>query len=116
MKEEIDFNNGFVTALSLFYAHRNFSSHILKLEGKGVVHDMRLCAATDHLYEIDFPNNISKSLKEKIMKFRDKCFSMRLKTFTDTVETEGLFEECLAIIKLIDKENFHIKKVVTYYS
>ena len=57
----VEFNNGFVTALGLFYGHS-----MNKLGRPGEDCSLVLYAATDHLYDIEYPENISSELKERV--------------------------------------------------
>jgi hypothetical protein len=106
----VEFNNGFVTALCLFYGHRfQFSEGIAR-----GMSDIRIYGASDHLYDIQFPKNLDKRLKKKIQKFIGKVFAVRLK---DIKHEEGskLFDECLEIIKAIDRKYFGFKRVIVKY-
>lgn len=108
-KKEIEFNSGFVTALALFYGHlHQFQETRFRDE------DLRIYPATDHLYYIEYPENLDNEIKERIEKFRKKALEMRYKTIS-MKEGDDLFLECLKIIKLIDKKCFKIKDVVVNY-
>jgi hypothetical protein len=102
--DEITYNNGVITALALFYAHRE---RIQLSLGR----DVRIYAASDHLIEMDMPESLSPELKAKIKKFRQKVLSKRVAELGQD-EVEKLFEECLNILKALDKEVFGLNVVV----
>ncbi|MEM2174915.1 MAG: hypothetical protein QXI58_04755 [Candidatus Micrarchaeia archaeon] len=108
-KKEIEFNSGFVTALALFYGHLHQFQHP-EFEND----DLRICSASDHLFDIEYPENIDNEIKERVEKFRKKALEMRYKRIS-MKEGDELFLECLEIIKLIDKKCFKIKDVVVNY-
>ena len=123
MESDISFNNGFITAITLFLEHKLFSSHIIRdVDGK-VTNDLRLYGATDHLYEIEIPESydggISNNTRKRIISWRNKCFKYRLGLYDNPEMTEEeynkitdeLFEEAENIIIKIDNEIFPIKKV-----
>ena len=110
-KETVEFNTGFVTALALYYGHR---SQFQEVRDKGVLKsDLRNYGASDHLFDMEYPMNISSELKTQIDTFREHAFKIRLATISEK-ETEQLFDECLECIKAIDKEMFHILAEVKY--
>lgn len=101
-QEEIEFNNGFVTALGLFYGHR------AQFEAIRAFSDMRLYAATDHLADIEYPENIDNEIHSKVEEFLEKAFSLRLKIVTSK-EVEEIFDTCKDLFKLIDERIFGLK-------
>ena len=112
----MEFNNGFITAIALFLEHKNFDSHIPTKDGE-VISDLRLYGATDHLYDLELSKEtpISYKLKKRIAKWRVKCFHHRLDHFKTTDFTNVLFKEAEDILAQIDKEVFKTKKVVMKY-
>jgi len=89
----VEFNNGFVTALCLFYAHRE--------------NDFGIYGAADHLYDIEYPENLDSYLRRKIQRFVDNVFEVRLKRISSE-KAEKLFERCLELIMEIDKKHFNL--------
>jgi hypothetical protein len=102
--DEISYNNGFITALALFYAHRQ--QPFLQL-----FRDDRLYGASDHLLEMDVPKTLSSELKARIKEFRQKVLAKRVAELGQD-EVEKLFEECLNILMALDKEVFGLNVVV----
>jgi len=102
--DEISYNNGFITALALFYAHRQ--EPFLQF-----FRDDRLYGASDHLLEMDVPETLSSELKARIEGFRREVLSKRVAELGQA-EVEKLFEECLNILKALDKEVFGLNVVV----
>jgi len=105
---EVEFNNGFVTALTLFYGHREqFNEAALRATN----HDLRIYAACDHLFDIQIPKCLSRGLKRKVRKFVKTCLSKRLERLSFE-EGNQLFDQALELIKKIDKECFELDVVV----
>lgn len=109
MTRKIEFNNGFVTALSLFYGHRFQFEEASKIVG----HDMRIYGATDHLYNIEFPKRLPRRIKKLYGKFHGHCFTVRLENIK-IEEGNQIFSECLEVIKAIDRHYF-VKNVKVHY-
>lgn len=107
--EEPEFNNGFVTALALFYAHREQFKEARKL-----THDMRIYAASDHLFDLEYPENIDTEVKEKVEVFTNWVFSVRLGSLLSWEEGEKIFDACKDILKLIDERIFGLKVIINY--
>jgi hypothetical protein len=103
MKKEIEFNNGFVTALALFYGH--YSQEPPKYESE---YGVRIYPASDHLIDIEYPKNLDPELRRKVEKFVKDVLSVRLKDIS-RAEEERLFIRCLELLKLIDKKHFKLK-------
>ncbi len=101
-----EFNNGFVLALALFYQHS-------KGELNSSVNTSRIYAASDHLQDIEIPMQLSETLKQKMQRFLNKVFKIRLEKNTYE-EEEKLFEESLNLLSLIDKEVFKINAEWSY--
>jgi hypothetical protein len=106
--EEVEFNNGFVTALALFYAHA-YQLREASFAGRWA---LVLHAATDHLLEMDIPGNLSPKLRERVERFREEALAHRYEADDETVLR--LFGECLEILKEIDREVFGLKVVVKH--
>ena len=100
-KKNIEFNNGFVTALGLFYGHLSQ----FKDDRQGSEGDSSIYAAADHLFDMVIPENISKPLRDRIQKFRDDILEVRLKHITID-EAYRYFERCKQILISIDREFF----------
>lgn len=107
----MEFNNGFVVAIGLFLEHK---WQFRELKGKGFS-DLRLYCATDHLFDMEIPNNISEELKERIEKWREECFKNRLNITKNYEVGDKLFEEGEDILKEIDEEVFKTKEVEMNY-
>jgi uncharacterized protein YaaR (DUF327 family) len=105
-EEEIEFNNGFVTALALFYAHL-YQQYSERFKGEWV---LIICGATDHLIDMEVPNNIPQELKERVEKFKEKALSHRYDA-NEEIAME-LFNECLEILKEIDEKMFGLSVIV----
>jgi len=109
-KAEVEFNDGFITALTLFYGHREqFNEAALR----ATKHDLRIYAASDHLFNIQIPKCLSLRLRRKIRKFVNTCLDRRFERIT-VDEGNQLFDQVLELLKKIDKECFGLKVVVNY--
>lgn len=108
----MEFNNGFVTAITLFLEHKD---NWQKIEREKGISDLRLYGATDHLYDMEIPKKLSKKLKKRILKWRARCFHHRLGHFKESKIPDSLFKEAEQILKAIDEEVFKTKKVIMNY-
>jgi len=108
MEHEVEFNNGFVTALALFYGHREDIS-ASRILGQ----DTRIYPASDHLCDIEYPENLDKDLKKKIEEFVKDVFEVRLKKISIN-EGSDLFDRCKDLLMEIDEKCFGLKVVVNY--
>lgn len=122
MKHKITFNNGFITAITLFLEHKDNWQRIIidkpdagEIMKKVLLSDLRLYGATDHLYDMEIPEILSIKLRSKIISWRSKCFHYRMEDFKDTIRTDKLFKEAENILVKIDEEIFKTKKVVMRY-
>jgi hypothetical protein len=106
--DEILYNNGFITALALFYAHR-FNTKLCHPKDN---YDFRIYAGSDHLYQIELPKNLPSDLRERIEKFVNTVQSLRYDATPK--QAEELFEECLNILKELDERLFGLKVTVVY--
>jgi hypothetical protein len=106
--EEVEFNNGFVTALALFYAHA-YQLRETQFEGKW---SLVLHAATDHLLQMDIPESLPEELRRRVEEFRRWALAHRYEADDETALR--LFEECLEILKEVDEKVFGLKVVVKY--
>ena len=115
----IEFNNGFITAIALFLEHKNFTDQVIRARDTGnVTCDLRLYGASDHLYDMEVPSDLSKknkALVNRIIKFRAKCFEHRLDRLKDTNLTDSLFTEAEDILAEVDRLIFKTDKVVMNY-
>jgi len=100
-----EFNNGFITALALFYGH---------FESFKDSPDLVMYAATDHLYDIEYPENISPELKEKIEALVDLAFSYRMSHKATKEEVYDVFGACSKLFQEIDKEVFGLEVEANY--
>lgn len=111
---DIEFNNGFVTALALFYGHRERQRYTK------MTHDFRLDGAKDHLYDLEYPKKLDKNLKRKIKRFAKHVFQVHYaESFTTTNpersnEIDKLFEKCASLLKEIDETCFGLKVEIVY--
>lgn len=93
---EPEFNNGFVTALVLFYRHRytprfNYTSH-------SPYRISRLYGAADHLFDIQYP---SDKWRKRVSWFVDMVLRERLTPLSPSMENL-LFDTSLRYIKCIN--------------
>ena len=109
--ETVEFNTGFISALAMFYGHRMAwgDEKVYQI----TKHDMRIYGASDHLYDIEYPKNLSAGLKQKIQEFVSDVFKVRLENISRE-DAENLFNRCRDLIIAIDEEYF-IKKVIFKY-
>jgi hypothetical protein len=106
----VEFNNGFVTALALYYAH---SMDDNLLDNKSVNASLVNYAASDHLYDIEIPESISSELRDRIQNFVDYVFSQRLER-PSRQEVFKMFEDSRGLLMDIDKEVFGLKVEVIH--
>ncbi len=109
---DIEFNNGFITALGLFYGHREQWRELRRKERKEF-RDQRIYGASDHLYDIEYPEGLDDEVKEKVSAFTDFVFSKRLED-TSWEEGDRIFEDCRNLLALIDKKVFGLDVVIQY--
>lgn len=107
MKRKIEFNNGFLIAISLFLEHKN------KYKGTDKNNDLRIYAASDHLADLEIPDYVSKRLKRRIKKAVNYIFKYRLLPMNNK-EADGIFKEFEDIMIELDKELFNLKDKVYY--
>lgn len=106
-EDDVEFNNGFVTALALFYGHSG---------DRTLPPDLKIYVASDHLLNIDYPENLSPELKKKVKSFVSKALEYRCARKTPSEEDlEKLFDECIEILKDLDREFFGLDNVVVNY-
>jgi hypothetical protein len=103
-----EFNNGFITALALFYAHR-----FKRIKGAGG-EDYRIHAGSDHLLRIEIPDSLPDELKNELTEFVRKVISRRYDFTISEGEIEFLFEWCIDILIKLDKAIFGLDVVVNY--
>lgn len=103
----VEFNDGFITALALCYAHRMASCQTPS--GK----DYRLSGAADHLVEMDLPEDLPDELKKSILRLRKKIIEKRLELMNPE-DVDKMFDELVEIFKRLDKHLFGLDVTVTY--
>jgi len=101
-----EYNSGFVSAIAKFLAHR----HQFLLEQHRLKRDMRIIGASDHLIDIEYPKDISSSLKSRIKRFVSEVKSVRLANLS-VEEGNKLFDKADKILQKIDKQVFKLKHV-----
>ncbi len=106
---DIEFNSGFVTALGLFYGHREQWRELRKTQSS----DNRIYAASDHLYDLEYPKGLNDEVKEKVSAFVDFVFSQRLEHIS-WEEADRIFEDCRNLLALIDERVFNLSVVINY--
>uniref|UniRef100_A0A6M3LMS9 HEPN domain-containing protein n=2 Tax=viral metagenome TaxID=1070528 RepID=A0A6M3LMS9_9ZZZZ len=109
--EKIEFNNGFIIAITLFLEHKNQN---LDLKEKGIS-DLRLYGATDHLFDLEIPKTLPINLQKRIKKARDKAFHLRLANEKDYSIADKIFKEFEDILIKIDEQIFKTKKIKVNY-
>jgi len=111
LDREIEFNNGFVTALALFYGHREQFTKASSLVG----HDLRINGASDHLFDIEYPANLDVKLRRKIQKFVKDVLETRRGFVNVSIEDGNeLFERCKDLLKEIDEICFGLNVEIHY--
>lgn len=108
-KEEIEFNNGFLTAIGLFLAHERDEWYREKSH-----RSLTLYGATDHLYNLQIPSKLPKKIKERIKKARDLAFKYRLENPTKEIVNK-VFTEFKEILKDIDEYLWKKEVYIGYY-
>lgn len=104
MAVEIEFNNGFFTALFLFYAHKNQASP------PDMNMDIRIYGASDHLLDMDIPGELPDKLKERVEEFREQVLENRLSLKLKRKRGESFFNACrMIILDLGEKYNMEGK-------
>lgn len=96
-KQDIEFNNGFITAIGLFLAHER--DEWAREDDK---RSHTLYGATDHLYGLEIPSKLPKKLKLRIKKAVAKAFEYRLETPTRE-DVQAVFYEFKQILKDLDE-------------
>jgi len=100
----VEYNNGFITALALFYGHRSDVFY-----GKSE----SLAVALDHLREMQLPKNLNPKLAKRIRAFRTKAFYSALHNEPRDKQLE-IFDECVKLFKAIDRKYFGLKVEVRH--
>jgi len=108
------FNTGFVTAITLFLEHKD-NWQLIRMENNRVMSDLRLYGASDHLYDMEIPKMLSEKLYKRIVRWRSKCFHLRMAFLEERETTDKLFKEAEDILAKIDVEIFKTKKVIMRY-
>jgi len=109
------FNSGFVSAIAKFLAHRYQFQAKQHMHIASIKKDLRIYAASDHLFDINYPKNISTALKLRIKRFVSNVMSVRLANIS-IEEGDKLFNEADKILQEIDKQVFKLRHVCAKYS
>jgi hypothetical protein len=109
MAVEVEYNNGFLTALMLFYAHRYWP----RVEYGPVEYDFRIHGGSDHLLDIQIPESLDDDLKSRVRAFVGKVLSLRYADMSRD-EADKIFNECLEIMKELDRWLFSLEVVVEW--
>jgi hypothetical protein len=64
---------------------------------------------------MEIPEVFDGKLRNRIIKWRDTCFTHRMDNFKDTMLTDTLFEEAENILAQIDLQIFKTKRVTMRY-
>jgi hypothetical protein len=102
---EVEFNNGFLTALLLFYGHRYWP--------RTEKYDFRLDGAADHLRDMEVPEGLDDDLKERVRELRGRVMALRFRDLPSE-EVDRVFDECVEIVKELDRRLFGLSVVVNY--
>jgi hypothetical protein len=96
-----DFGQGFFYCLSLFYMHRE---NVFP----GMIIDLRLDGAKDHLYDLQVPDNIKEPLRAQILLFQINVIEISKHNLLgfSFEETEKIFDRCLDILYELQLEFF----------
>jgi RNA polymerase subunit RPABC4/transcription elongation factor Spt4 len=105
--DEVEFNTGFITALILFYAHKDMFNFT------GYTGDLRLYGATDHLFDMEIPENLTPEHKERIENLKESALDLRMEIIKRT-DGDKIFAECKTIVKMIADELPEIDKACLY--
>lgn len=115
---KVEFNNGFITAIALFLEHRdNFFGMNRQYIIDKKLSDHRMYAGSDHLYDLEIPKTIPENIRNRILRWKKKCFENRLSGYkANQLEVnDKLFKEAEDILIKIDELVFKTKKVKVYY-
>lgn len=119
---EIEFNNGFITAIALFLEHKNRKDDLSRNQKGMIISDLRLYGATDHLFDLEIPKFVKTHMPAdmekvlvKIIKWKEECLNYRLSNLETMEVADRLFKEAEDILKMIDEKMFKTKKVVMHY-
>jgi hypothetical protein len=102
---EVEFNNGFLTALMLFYGHRYWP--------KWEKYDFRLDGAADHLRDMEIPDGLDEDLRRRVEELRSKVMALRFKDL-QSEEVDRIFDEAVEIMKELDRRLFGLSVVVNH--
>lgn len=97
---EINANNGFVTALGLFYGHH------MEVPKMGEDYSTIIYCAREHLNDIEYPQNLSPTLKANIEFFVDYVSRYADKSFVSKERTYTIFNICKKLLMMIDETVF----------
>jgi hypothetical protein len=102
---EVEFNNGFLTALMLFYGHRYWP--------RTERYDFRLDGAADHLLDMEIPDGLDEDLRRRVEGLRGRVMALRFKDLPSE-EVDRIFDEAVEIMKELDRRLFGLSVVVNY--
>jgi len=112
MKSE--FGKGFTYCLGMFLAHKDtYFSRKISYKGNKILIDslpsIWFNASSDHLYELQIPENFPEKLKKRLNKFQDKVldFGHGSGLFNNNVTEKDVLwscDEALYLLRAIDKE------------
>jgi len=114
-----EFGMGCAYNLGLFLAHEGRIEEYKKNYGcEGQVnraYSMWFYGASDHLFELQIPENISASLKRRLEKFQSRCLGWRLPINDEDMATKESFiwaiKEAKTLLRLLDKNVMNVKTI-----
>ena len=109
----VEFNNGFVTALGLFYGHREQFKDVRDKRDQ-FPHDQRVYAAADHLFDIEYPEGLASEVRDRVEAFVDWVFAVRLDWDFKWEDGDRIFDSCKDLLKFIDEKVFGLNVEINY--
>ncbi len=110
LKENIEFNNGFITAIGLFLAHERDSWNIPNLD----LSHLTLYTAADHLFDMEIPESLPINLRKRIIKNKELVFKHRLGRPKKEI-INGIFMEFKEILREVDEFLWKKEVIIKYY-
>lgn len=108
-KQNIQFNNGFITAIGLFLSHERDEWN--RDDNK---RSLTIYCAADHLYDLEIPSGLPIKLKKRINKAVSEAFKYRLIN-TDKETVNKIFTEFKNILKELDEYLWKKEVYIGYY-
>jgi hypothetical protein len=113
METESEFGKGLTYCIGLFLAHterfKETKEIYKKISFSEDAAEMWFNAASDHCYELQIPDNLSATLKEKLENWKDKCLKWGHGYIDDGKATEEdvtwSIKEAKELLRLIDMEH-----------